>query len=67
MSAAERYRVASPQAWRRLRSLFTEGELLDVATDLACELTDSRDEAEGYARRLAYALADEDWDARKQA
>ncbi len=53
-------RHASPQAWRRLRKTMTEGELQDIAIDIANVLK------EPVAHRIAYALIHANWDKADQ-
>lgn len=57
---AEQMRNMSPQAWRRLRATMTEGELRDLAKDLAAEVG-------GDADAIASALTSTDWESRRQA
>lgn len=52
-------RYMSAQAWRRLRQSLTEGELRDLARDVA-------NESGGDAGRIARALTATDWEGRKQ-
>lgn len=58
--AADQMRNMSPQAWRRLRSQMTEGELRDLAKDLAAVTG-------GDAEALARALIEYDWESLRQA
>lgn len=63
-TAADQMRNASPQAWRRLRAQMTEGELTDIAADIAAYVN-SGDPA--LAGEIADALISEDWERFRQA
>lgn len=54
-------RVASPQAWRRLRSSLSIGERNDIARDIAAHIEDP-----SLSGAIADALSSVVWDARKQ-
>lgn len=55
-------RYASPQAWKRLRETMTEGELADIARDVASYIGDATQTAD-----IERALVVVDWHARRQA
>ncbi len=62
------HRTASPQAWRRLRSAMTDGELMDVAEDIANYMAadDLSDSMPFQAASIKAALTDYPWERKHQ-
>ncbi len=55
-------RHASPQAWRRLRNTMTDGELRDIARDLA----DIGKQTSLARHLIGYGLIHADWEKARQ-
>lgn len=65
-------RAASRQAWRRLRKTMSEGELRDIAEDIAkivkADVDGARDlDGAALIGTIEFALSSFNWDERTQA
>lgn len=65
------HRIASPQAWCRLRKALTDNELRDIAEDIRNVLDDERSLGTGVADNIVadsiyHALAAKNWESLKQ-
>jgi len=59
-------RQASPQAWRRLRKTMTDGELRDIAFEIAA-IVEAEENSNDLTQSISYALLAFPWGDQSQA